>query len=50
MMYVRSYANSYSYVNCLGLVVVVEDIGKVATSTVLAILHGSHENTGTALC
>ena len=27
----------------------IEDVGQVATSTVLAIVHGSHENTGTAL-
>jgi hypothetical protein len=27
----------------------IEDICQVATSTVLAIVHGSHENTGTAL-
>jgi hypothetical protein len=27
----------------------VEDVGQVATSTVLAIVHSSHEDTGTAL-
>jgi len=27
----------------------VEDVGQVATTTVLAIMHSSHEDTGTAL-
>jgi hypothetical protein len=27
----------------------VEDVGQVAATTVLTIVHGSHENTGTAL-
>jgi hypothetical protein len=27
----------------------IEDVSQVATSTVLAVVHGSHENTGTAL-
>lgn len=28
---------------------VVENVGQVATTTVLAVVHGSHEDTGTAL-
>jgi hypothetical protein len=28
---------------------IIEDVGKVATSAVLTIVHSSHENTGTAL-
>lgn len=27
----------------------VEDVGKVAAAAVLAVVHGSHEDTGTAL-
>ena len=27
----------------------VEDVGKMATSTILSVVHGSHENTSTAL-
>jgi hypothetical protein len=27
----------------------IEDVGQVATSTVLTVVHGSHEYTGTAL-
>jgi len=28
---------------------VVKDVGEVATAAVLAVVHGSHEDTGTAL-
>lgn len=33
----------------LSLVLVVEDVGKVATAAVLAVVHGGHEDTGTTL-
>ena len=36
---------------CIGndLLGLVEDVGKVAATAVLAVVHGSHEDTGTAL-
>lgn len=34
----------------LALLWVVKDVGEVATAAVLAVVHGSHEDTGTALC
>jgi hypothetical protein len=33
----------------LSLVLVVEDVGQVATAAVLAVVHGGHEDTGTTL-
>ena len=33
----------------LSLVLVVEGVGQVAATAVLAIVHGGHEDTGTAL-
>lgn len=36
---------------CIGkdLLGLVEDVGEVAATAVLAVVHGSHEDTGTAL-
>jgi hypothetical protein len=34
---------------CHDLLGLVEDVGKVAATAVLAVVHGSHEDTGTAL-
>jgi hypothetical protein len=33
----------------LGLVVSIKDVGQVATTAVLTVVHGSHENTCAAL-
>ena len=34
---------------CHDLLGLVEDVGQVAATAVLAVVHGSHEDTGTAL-
>jgi hypothetical protein len=41
--------SSYPQQVHLSLVLVVEDVGQVATAAVLAVVHGGHEDTGTAL-
>ena len=33
----------------VNLILLIEDVGQMAPSTVLSILHGRHEDTGTAL-
>ena len=41
--------NPKSVIPCKKRLLLVKDVGKVAAAAVLAVGHGSHEDTGTAL-